>query len=157
MPNYHFSSQVAVHFSGEESLAMFSKSTRKHTLVLAVAFAFISSFSHLNLAAEAQAVNSTSFTQFELFKNTGLVLCNSNTTSNPIQSIAARDPKGGKGGGSKGSKGSSSSGGDSSSKAKANTFIKSVWVSKSGDYCNYMVGTGVSDPERSYPLRSSRV
>ncbi|KAH7068586.1 hypothetical protein FB567DRAFT_540773, partial [Paraphoma chrysanthemicola] len=96
-------------------------------------------------------VDQSAFSQFELWKNTGLQPCPINTTatlsavnatSTARERIVARDPRGGGRGG-----GSSSSGG-SSGGTNGGDFIKSTWVDKQDSFCQKMKGTPIMIPSK---------
>ena len=112
----------------------------KSITCLTVIFSCLSTFSSFQVTTNAQALNKTTFTSFDLFKNSGFTLCNNGSTS--VQSILPRspDPKGG----GRGRGGGGGSGGGSGAGTGGAPFIKSISLARKADYCKYLNGTGVS-------------
>ena len=91
--------------------------------------------SAVNGQAKDRFVEQPAYSNFQLFKNTGLQPCPINDTATKGRALTPRDPRrGGGGGGSRGGGGS------------ADELIRGTWVGNQENYCKYMKGTPIMIP-----------
>ena len=90
--------------------------------------------SAVNGQTKDRFVEQPAYSNFQLFKNTGLQPCPINDTATAPRTRTPRDPRrGGGGGGTRGG-------------GTTNDFVKSTWIENQGNYCKHMTGTPVMIP-----------